>query len=529
MTALMDAVQPLSPSASGRGAGWSLGARLVALFGGLVAAIGVFMLVFFPSRMEASAQASAEARAASIARVMSTAIAPALEFEDFDNARSILGWLESMPDGRFGALRDASGAQVASWGRVPDRDLWPAEDRIELDRDLLLVTVPVVARGGASGTLHLGFSLSGLAAERDTTRMTVGLATTLVFVAGVFATALLAALVVRPMRRLTQTALKISRGELPPQLPRMTGGAELAEMADALRAMLERVHSVSQQELMRASRHAGMAEVATGVLHNVGNVLTAVNVSVELMRERADALPVDRLRRLQELLGTAASLDADRVAAVTRYVAAVTEQLGRAREEALRDIETLRKHVEHMKRVVAMQNAYARRGGVLELTAPAALLDEAIEIGCPAARRGALEISAEGPAQPVLLDRHRVLQIVVNLITNARDAVAATAEKRILVQAELRADEGADGTGGALVIRVSDTGMGIAPDQIDRVFKAGFTTKRHGHGYGLHSSALAAHQLEGSLVVESDGPGRGATFTLSVPAGERTKGRHDDG
>jgi signal transduction histidine kinase len=496
----------------------SLGARMVALFSGLVAAIGVFMLAFFPARMAEQAQASTEARATSIAQVMSTALGPAIEFEDADNAASILGWLANTADAQFGVLRYGGGLQLAAWrpDAIPGGQDWPAAGTIAFGPDCLVVTMPVRGRGGAHGELHLGFSLHRLVAERNAIRGTVAIATATVFVIGVLATMLLAALVVRPIRRLTQTALRISRGELPPELPAVTGGSELARMADALRAMLERVNEVGQQELMRASRHAGMAEVATGVLHNVGNVLTAVNVCVELMRERISAMPIDRLGRLHELLSASSSLDGERLGAAVRYVEVVRDALDRGRAETLRDVATLGNNVEHMKRVVAMQNAYARHGGVVEPTRIAALIDEAIEIGCPPARRGDIEIAIDAALDSVLVDRHRVLQIVVNLMTNACDAVrAGRGHRRIEVRAELAETD--------LRIRVEDTGVGIAADQIDRIFNAGFTTKPTGHGYGLHSSALAARQLEGSLVVQSAGLGRGASFLLTVPTGERTK------
>jgi signal transduction histidine kinase len=498
--------------------GLSLGARMAALFSGLVAAIGVFMLMFFPARMAEQAQVSTAARAASIAHVMSTALGPAIEFEDADNAASILGWLASAQDAVFGLVHDGGGTRVATWrpSAIPEGQVWPNTETIAFGADSLVVTMPVQGRGGARGTLHLGFSLHSLIAERDSTRNTVAVATVAVFIVGVLATMLLAALVVRPIHRLTQTALKISRGELPPTLPAVSGGSEIARMAAALRAMLERVNEVGQQELMRASRHAGMAEVATGVLHNVGNVLTAVNVCVELMRERISGMPIERLGRLHELLSTNTALDGERLAAALRYVAVLCDALERGRVEALRDVATLRNNVDHMKRVVAMQNAYARHDGVVEPTRIASLIDEAIEIGCPPARRGNIEIAIDAAPETVLVDRHRVLQIVVNLLTNACDAVhAGPGEKRIEIRAELAA--------GDLRIAVRDTGTGIAADQIDRIFNAGFTTKPKGHGYGLHSSALAARQLDGSLVVESAGPGKGARFVLTVPTGEQTK------
>ena len=497
----------------------SLGFRMVVLFSGLIAVIGLFMFVFFPARMAQQAHQEATERALSISQITATALGPALEFDDPDNAASILGWLGSTRDARFGAVRDADGKLVTVWRptAVPARQTWAVTPGVETVGSLMIVTVPILAIGGGRGTLHLGFSLEHLDAQRDGTRRTVALATVLVFSVGVLATTAIAALLVGPIRKLTRTARKISRGELPPVLPELSGGDEVAELVAALREMLERIHAESQQELLQASRHAGMAEVATGVLHNVGNVLTSVNVSVELLRERTAAQPIERLQRLHDLLSAASTgqaVDGARLAAALKYISVVSETLETGRTGQLKDLETLRGHVEHMKRVVAMQNAYARVRSVVEPARVSTLLDEAVEIGCPPHRRGSIAITRtiapDLEHEPVLIDRHRVLQIVVNLISNARDAVNASSGTRTI-------DLTASREGSGLQLVVKDSGVGIAPQMLERIFGAGVTSKPTGHGYGLHSSALAARQVGGTLAVTSEGEGRGATFTLTVP------------
>ena len=493
---------------------WSLGTRMVVVFSCLLAAIGLFMVVFFPARMARQAHADAEARAASIAQVMSTALGPALEFDDPENASTILAWLASTRDARFGMVRDADGPLIAAWhpDAIPQRVAWPTEFSIESTDDILIVTTPIQGLAGGRGTLHVGFSLEQLVIERDKTRRTVALTTAFVLGLGILATMLLAAFVVRPIRTLTRTARRISLGEMPAELPTVAGGGtEVARLADALRAMLERIHEVSQRELLSASRHAGMAEVATGVLHNVGNVLTSVNVAVEMLRERLDAMPFDRLRRLHELLTAAlatGSVERERVAAAAQYVAVVTEALDRGRGDALRDVGVLGGHIDHIKRVVAMQNAYARLRSVVETTHIPTLLDETVEIACPPSKRGDLELELDiAPslvADHLMIDRHRVMQIVVNLVSNARDAVrSGTSPRRIRVAAAVE--------DGSLAIRVTDSGVGIPADLLKRIFSAGFTSKSDGHGYGLHSSSLAARQMGGSLEVASAGQDRGAT------------------
>ncbi len=498
---------------------WSLGARMAVLFSALFAAIGVFMLAFFPQHMERQAAEDAEERASSIAQVMSTALAPALEFDDPDNARQILAWLGATSDARFGLVRRHDGTRLAAWGEMDasaDR-IWPTKAHVERTGSLLLVTTPIGATGG---TVHVGFSLAHLVGARGAMRHTVTLAVMIVVAVGVLATLLLAAYVMRPIRALTRTALQISRGELPPSLPAVDGTDEIMKMAAALRAMLERVHEVGQQDLIKASRQAGMAEVATGVLHNVGNVLTSVNVTVELLHERVSSLPIERLSRLHELLSAALAADAldrDRLVAALKFIDIIGTSLATSRAETLGELRTLADHVEHIKRVVAMQNAYARLRSAAEPTRVAELVSEAVELGCPTAQRGDIEIDLalddELVATSVMIDRHRILQILVNLVSNARDAVFAIAGKRQISIA-------ADREGDRLRLRVVDTGVGIPADLAAKIFGAGVTSKANGHGYGLHSSALAARQIGGSLGCSSAGEGQGATFTLIIPIEE---------
>jgi len=109
------------------------------------------------------------------------------------------------------------------------------------------------------------------------------------------------------------------------------------------------------------------------------------------------------------------------------------------------------------------------------------------------------------------VDKHRVLQILVNIIRNAKYACAEKKGGEKLVTVRVRA------TAAAIVVAVSDTGIGIPPENLERIFSHGFTTRVDGHGFGLHSSALAAREIGGSLLAESPGPGRGATFTLTLP------------
>lgn len=272
-------------------------------------------------------------------------------------------------------------------------------------------------------------------------------------------------------------------------------------------------------ELLDASRYAGMAEVATGVLHNVGNVLNSVNVSVTIACERIKKSEVAMLPRLSELLRQNENNIAEFIAhdetgrLVPSFIHQLSDQVLREHSETLHELELLAKNIEHIKEIVAMQQNYARVAGVIESLCPTELIEDALQLNEDGLKRLGVEVTKNLASVPrVAVDRHKVLQILINLLRNATHAIAesGSAKKQIIIGLEQRGDE-------AICISVSDTGMGISPENLTKIFSHGFTTKKQGHGFGLHSGANAAKEMGGNLSGTSPGLGKGATFTLELP------------
>jgi PAS domain S-box-containing protein len=267
------------------------------------------------------------------------------------------------------------------------------------------------------------------------------------------------------------------------------------------------------------SRMAGMAEVASDVLHNVGNVLNSVNVSCSLVIDRVRESNFDNLAKVPALIRSqAGQLETffgpdPRGAQVLGYLEAVAGDFTEQREFLLKELSQLRNHIDHIKRIVAMQQNYAKVSGISELITPEQLVEDAVQINAGALTRHQVELQREfSPTPPLLVDKHKVLQILVNLISNAKYAIGAV--RRTDKQITLRvATDGPD----EVLIQVTDNGMGIARENLTRIFAHGFTTRHDGHGFGLHSGALAAKELGGALTAHSDGPGCGATFALRLP------------
>ncbi len=281
--------------------------------------------------------------------------------------------------------------------------------------------------------------------------------------------------------------------------------------------------ATSQARLVEVSRLAGMAEVATGVLHNVGNVLNSVNVSATVVVDRLRQSRITGLQKTVRLLEQHAGdlgrffTEDPKGKLVPDYLGKLYWQLDNERNELIGELAGLTRNLDHIKEIVTMQQSYAKVDGLTEAVSPAVLLEDALRLNEDALVRSQVTVERDydGSAPKVKVDRHKVLEILVNLVTNARHAVCSAdrRDRRIRVRVGPPCQR-------RVSVEVEDNGIGIPAENLVRVFQHGFTTKKNGHGFGLHSGALAARQMGGSLTVKSAGPGQGATFRLELPTGE---------
>jgi PAS domain S-box-containing protein len=290
-------------------------------------------------------------------------------------------------------------------------------------------------------------------------------------------------------------------------------GRDITPLKEA-QLKLEAAHT----ELVEASWAAGMAEVASGVLHNVGNVLNSVNVSVSVI---GDSLRKSRLPNLAKLsamfqehagdLGGFLVAD-ERGRKALPYLSQLTQHLQQEQNFLAAEVGNLVSKIEHIKAIVAAQQNYASASAVVQPIDLRELVEDALKIYGAAFERHGVTVVREYDSLPtVTLDKHKVLQILVNLIQNAKYACEADHQPAKQVTLRLKGAEK------RLQIQVADNGIGIPPENLARIFSHGFTTRKGGHGFGLHSAALAAHAVGGSLTVASEGAGKGATFTLELP------------
>ncbi|REG28588.1 C4-dicarboxylate-specific signal transduction histidine kinase [Archangium gephyra] len=348
--------------------------------------------------------------------------------------------------------------------------------------------------------------------------------------------------ITRPLLSFTQATDRVAAGDFKVELD-TTREDELGQLARAFRLMADHVQrreeelrhvneSLEQRveertrelkevhlQLVQTARRAGMAEIATNVLHNVGNVLNSVYTSAQLARERMTDMRLEHVGRVADMLqenqselGTFLTQDA-RGRNLMPFMSKLGQNLLDERKQIVTLLEDVGRYTEHVGDIVKVQQNYARTPRLQEPVHLAGLVEDALRINAAGLTRHQVTVERQlAEIPPVLTDKHKTLMILVNLVSNAKYAMDGVPvnERRLIVKLEHTPSD-------HVRISIHDNGMGIAPEMLTRIFQYGFTTREEGHGFGLHSSALAAQEMGGVLTVHSEGPGHGATFTLEMP------------
>ena len=290
----------------------------------------------------------------------------------------------------------------------------------------------------------------------------------------------------------------------------------LEELVKARTSELEQTH----KQLLDTAHRAGMAEVATNVLHNVGNALNSAIVPAEKLREGLDNFRLEPLKKITQLLednreNLAEFLTAGgQGARIPDYISKLNKYMHEERGNMSVSLSRLQNSLTHIKEVIRLQQSYTGGLKLEEEIDLAGLLEDALQIEGEALKSEKITVNRKYTAlSPLKSDRHKLMLILINLLSNARNALISgdNADKEIELILEKNEAEN-------FIIQVRDNGAGIDRKNIVNIFSHGFTTKIKGHGFGLHSAANAAAELGGKLNAHSNGPGQGATFTLELPS-----------
>lgn len=337
---------------------------------------------------------------------------------------------------------------------------------------------------------------------------------TSIFVVAIFLALFMANYISVPIIRLRDFSRSINTENLT-QRAKVYSSDEIGELTVTLNKMLDDLHD-AKLKLIDVSRQAGKAEIATSILHNVGNILNSVSVSSALLKEKTVGLKTSNLAKTILLLNE--NLDNiddfinknDKGKLVIPYLTQLTEQISTVQEELRTELDRLIMNIEDIKTIIATQQSYAKVTEVNEEIFIPKLLDDILNLYAYKIEHSNITVERNYLINsPVNTVKSKLQQILINLIKNSIDSLVASnaIDKKLIITVK-KEDK--------LVIIVKDNGLGILPENLDKIFLFGFTTKSEGHGYGLHNCYLLAKELNGELSAYSDGANKGATFELKL-------------
>lgn len=493
-----------------------------------------------------------------------------LVFKQYDLAEELLTILVEDPRITLGCLLDSEQNMVAKVCPESLSEYLPSPDHLRpglhSDQDFVKMTVPVILKTQVEGYIYLAADLRVI---RRNLVNSIGiglLALSFAFVVAILVSSYLQSFVSDPILTLTSIANRVIKnkdyslrapkrsndeiGQLMEIFNQMLTTIETREIelhnsqnqlearvkertrrlsraVDSLKLEIEarkkartEVHELSSK-LIETTRQAGMAEVASGVLHNVGNVLNHVNVSTGIISDRLDNLELEKFETVAMMLPTDAGdmetfVRTDpRAAKIPQYLAAFVQYLKAEREHLRNETDTLAQHIEHIKSVIATQQRHTGGIGIACKVKIEGIIEEILDLHLDSLQQDGITVSSDFDETPaIVVDRNKLIQILGNLILNGREALLSSRQSnpQLTIATRVTAEN-------LVAIQVRDNGIGIKHSDLRWIFSHGFTTKPDGHGFGLHSSAIAAQEMAGRLRVFSEGPGSGATFILELPIG----------
>lgn len=277
----------------------------------------------------------------------------------------------------------------------------------------------------------------------------------------------------------------------------------------------------AKDDLLAAAHQAGKAEIATGVLHNIGNTLTGVFVNVDALQRTFSRQLLASIQKVGDAVKDSEDVNQyltnnTQGKKIPSFVVALGPLLTRERQRMDAALERIEDGISLMKESVRTQQAYANSSFMYQEIDLAKEVDTMIALTISDSKGGGVVIEKRfAPHAPLIAQREKVGHIIANLIKNAFEALSEVPRDRRRITISIF--EGAYGT---TVLEVSDTGCGIKVEDLTRIFSFGFTTKPDGHGFGLHHCANAMTEMNGKLSVSSPGLGKGATFTMTFYRGD---------
>ena len=292
---------------------------------------------------------------------------------------------------------------------------------------------------------------------------------------------------------------------------------QITKQKNQLSITLEELRE-TQKMLTDTAHRAGMAEIATGILHNVGNVLNSVKVSSQILKEKIISSKVNNLTKVLALMeehfdNIGAFITSDEKGKMLpEYLLKVGVTLKEEQDNSLKELSILHNGINHIEDIIAVQQSYAGVSGLVEKIVLSEMMDDVLKMHSEMFRKYKIKITKKySKTKPILIEKGKLIQVFVNLLKNAKESLEMKDEKNRIITINILENEAYQ------VIEIVDNGIGIVKKNLGRIFSYGFSTKKDGKGFGLHTSALAMTEMKGKLIAESEGIGKGAKFIISIP------------
>lgn len=418
-------------------------------------------------------------------------------------------------------IYDLEDADLSEALRTSASELWRTDGQItQVTNDGSAVLRAIQDAAGRSGFLlvaHCGSEFAGL--------IPAGLHESLIWELLTATCAIVIALgfthrrVLRPLEELERHASRLARTEHGNLAFHSADRGEIGRLSSALDSMLHKIQS-DRSEFVRSARIAGMSDVSMGVVHSAGNILNSVNVSTQLLAKELGAISIADLRAMiteledhKEDLGTYVTEDPNGRFLIP-FLSATTESLDDLRARCLMELESVDHGVAHVIDLIRSQEKYAIGASVVEATDIASVVDMAVNIASLANERSSEILIDRSYAKipEVVVDKNKLTSALINIVANAIEAltVEPAREQRLELSIYPMTEE-------RFVVEVTDTGIGIAPENLDVIFNSTFSTKDHATGQGLHTTANLCKEMGIAIGAVSEGIGCGTTVKLRVP------------
>jgi len=314
----------------------------------------------------------------------------------------------------------------------------------------------------------------------------------------------------------TSSLNPVDSGSLDPTILAMTIAAVTLVILGIAYFASNYKEALNMQQYEQA-RQLGMAEISASVLHNVGNVLNSVNVSANTIAEKISSSQSHHLDKLASLLSENKNnlpvfLTTDpRGMKVLDYISNLAKYQQDEHQKLSEEIKIALKHIATIRDIISTQQTLSKSVEMENIVLINEVIDEAILVSGLDLKQDILLEKNYKKIPSCFIDKVKLLQVLVNLLCNAKDALYAAPNDRKMISISTSLQNK------TISIKVQDNGIGIAPNNSNKIFYYGYTTKETGHGFGLHTSALVMHEMGGDIQMKSEGVGKGAVFTMTLP------------